>query len=490
LASSERAFHWRSLELLPKREPRVVAGIRPDAMADQDCYRAQCFLGKWHRDLAGMEAGSGRHNALLTKARAAGGLVAAGLLTFEQAYEALWSACELNGLTRDPGGSAERTLRDGLEYGAQTPWMPDDLPDSPVWRTRYESSRMGRGELSTGVSGPAHIYITGPDTTHQSVFEPRTAAAIGALALPDIEWIAEPWLVAGCLTEVDGKPKAAGKTTWALDLIRAVTRGELFLGQETLRCPVLLLSEQNDRSLQQALQRAGVLESRDLHVVMRHEVGEMRWSDIVGEAATYCRKVGARVLVIDTLAPWVGLRGDAENNSGDALLAVQPLQEACARDGLGILFMRHERKSGGDVGDSGRGSSAYAGAVDIILSLRRGNREMRPTVRQLESLSRSDETPPRMVIELQGGRYVALSDNGELAFTEVQYQIVSALKDRGRLRAMQFKEFVSVGRTQLYFALNALTERGVIRREVTHSGSHEYVLPADDDDQEQDVFDV
>src|SRR5262249_37459586 len=114
--SSERAFYWRDLEPLPRPAPRIRADIRPDRAARPHLEsRAQCFLGKWYRDLAGMPVGSGRHNAVRSKARAAGGLVASGLLSEQQAYEALYAACEANGLTQDPGGAADKTVRDGLE---------------------------------------------------------------------------------------------------------------------------------------------------------------------------------------------------------------------------------------------------------------------------------------------------------------------------------------------------------------------------------------
>jgi hypothetical protein len=41
-------------------------------------------------------------------------------------------------------------------------------------------------------------------------------------------------------------------------------------------------------------------------------------------------RVGAGVLIVDTVSQFAGLRGDAENNSGDALAAVEPLQAAAA----------------------------------------------------------------------------------------------------------------------------------------------------------------
>src|ERR1700751_5262060 len=92
-------------------------------------------------------------------------------------------------------------------------------------------------------------------------------------------------------------------------------------------------------------------------------------------------------VVVDTLPQFACLKGDSENNAGDALAAMHPLLRAAA-DGIGVILTRHERKSGGEVGDSGRGSTALAGAVDIVLSLRRPEGNANKTHRLLQALSR------------------------------------------------------------------------------------------------------
>ena len=73
-----------------------------------------------------------------------------------------------------------------------------------------------------------------------------------------------------------------------------------------------------------------------------------------------------------------------------------PLQIAAA-DGLAIVVTRHERKAGGDVGDSGRGSTAFGGAVDIILAIRRIDGTS--NARRVYGLSRFDETPDVFTME-------------------------------------------------------------------------------------------
>ena len=50
----------------------------------------------------------------------------------------------------------------------------------------------------------------------------QTARELAAEAPAEVDWIARPWVAAGAVTELTGKVKAAGKTTWALALCRAV----------------------------------------------------------------------------------------------------------------------------------------------------------------------------------------------------------------------------------------------------------------------------
>jgi len=132
------------------------------------------------------------------------------------------------------------------------------------------------------------------------------------------------------------------------------------------------------------------------------------------------------MLIVDTLGAWAGLRGDSENSSGDALAAIEPLQAAVA-EGLSVVLVRHERKGGGDVGESGRGSSAFAGAVDVVLALRRGEGNSRKTVRVIHALSRYDETPETLVIELTDAGYVALGDEAAVAVSEARTAVRDAL---------------------------------------------------------------
>ncbi len=236
-----------------------------------------------------------------------------------------------------------------------------------------------------------------------------TARALSAEAPPAIPYIVRGLLATGALTELAGKVKVSGKTTFTLALVLAVTTGRPFAGLTPTRTGVVYLTEQGASSFLPALERAGLTGSDQLTILPWHRAAGIPWPAVVKAAAAKATSLGAGLLVVDTIGQWAGLRGDDENSAGAALAAVQPLQLAAA-EGLAVLVIRHSRKSGGDLGDEGRGSSAFSGAVDILLSLRRAEGNQ-PRVRILHGLSRFGETPETITLELLGsGEYVALGD--------------------------------------------------------------------------------
>ena len=72
-------------------------------------------------------------------------------------------------------------------------------------------------------------------------------------------------------------------------------------------------------------------------------------------------------------------------------------------------------KAGAKSAKSGRGSSAFSAAVDIIVSIRRAEGNTKPAVRVLHTLSRFSETPDTLVIELTDAGYLALGTTGTVA---------------------------------------------------------------------------
>ena len=69
-----------------------------------------------------------------------------------------------------------------------------------------------------------------------------------------------------------------------------------------------LLAEAREGSsgshFREALDRAGLLDSSDLHVLFRTDAWAFSWPEIIKAAAEKCDDVQAKLLVIDTFAPF------------------------------------------------------------------------------------------------------------------------------------------------------------------------------------------
>jgi len=256
----------------------------------------------------------------------------------------------------------------------------------------------------------------------------RSAADIARETPATVPWIAEPWIAEGSITELDGKIKAGGKTTWLLALCRKVLDGEPFMGLSTKKSPVVFLTEQPMSSFREALRRADLLSRDDFMVLPYHDTLQTAWPQVVEAAARECEIIGAKLLAVDTLPQFADISGDSENSSGAALTALGPVQ-AVAALGIGIVCVRHDRKAGGDVGESGRGSSAWGGVCDTIISIRRGDGAAKPTMRILQTLSRFEGPPDKLVIDLQNGEYVALGTETKVVEQETRNALWAAMPE-------------------------------------------------------------
>jgi len=252
----------------------------------------------------------------------------------------------------------------------------------------------------------------------------------------------------------------------------AVLDGSLFLGQQTSQTNVVYLTEQHLVSFRAAMERANLLGRSDFHVLNWTDTIGVKWKSIVQAAVTECKRQNAKLLIVDTLPQFAGLVGDKENNSGDALEAMRPLQEA-AKLGIAIVIARHERKSGGSAADSGRGSSAFAGIADIILSIRRQGENQPRNIRLIQKESRFDG-PDELLVELTDEGYRALGAPGEVARQRAADDLLSAIP-QSRKEAMTIEDLAaSTGKKRAYlqrFLDHLEANRKILKRGRGRKGS-------------------
>ena len=292
----------------------------------------------------------------------------------------------------------------------------------------------------------------------------RSGAAFAASTESKIEWIAPGYVAKGSITEVGAKVKV-GKTTLILNLVGAALDGREFLERATAKTPTVYLTEQPAVSFRQAMERADLLGRNDFYLLLYSDTLGVSWSAVAGAAVEECKRVGAGLLIVDTLPQFAGLVGDSENNSGDALAAMEPLQRAAA-EGIAVVIVRHERKSGGDVGDSGRGSSAFPGAVDVVLSLRRPEGNSKKTIRELHARSRFSETPAELLVELRENTYISLGDPHDAAVKAAKESILTVVPQT-ESEAVDLKTLIEgakIPRATVQRAVDELLQEGKLAR--------------------------
>jgi hypothetical protein len=292
----------------------------------------------------------------------------------------------------------------------------------------------------------------------------RTALELCAQAPEEVPWIVPGYVPRGALVELDGKVKA-GKTTFLAAMVRQVLDGGTFLGNLVERGKVVWLTEQPTTSFADALRGAGLEDRDDLLLLQWTDARGLPWEKVARAATAKAQEVRAILLLVDTLGQFAGIRGDGENSAGEAQRSIEPLQVAAAA-GLGVVVCRHERKSGGGIGDSARGSSAWSGAVDVILQLRRPDGAQRETIRVLGAVGRFRETPAEQVIEMRDGLYHALGTQQDVAGQEAREKILKECptEPANALTLSELVERLKLKRTTCQIAADSLVGSGLLGR--------------------------
>lgn len=301
-----------------------------------------------------------------------------------------------------------------------------------------------------------------------------------------------PWLVQGMvartlLTVLGGRPKV-GKSTFAFGMLKAVAHGEPFLDAPTARTRSLLLTEERHLTLNEK-RRAFALDDDDVHVLMRHEA-DGDWPAIVEQAVRYCLDHELAILVIDTWDKWPDFYADSENNSGDVLTNLAPLQLAAGSD-LAILILAHQRKGRGRYGEALRGSNAFAGAVDVILELERAAGEFGDQGgRVLYGTSRLMGTPEKLALVWDAASGLYTSDaNDEVQLAADLAKVVSALDDEERRREELAERARGMRTERLLAILNALVADRIAYRtgRGVRGDPHRWRLRVDEDADEAEL---
>ena len=220
-----------------------------------------------------------------------------------------------------------------------------------------------------------------------------------------VNFLVWPVLAPGLAVVVDALPKD-GKSVLLFRGILAARRNKPFLGYATHPARVLYVSEQSRASLGMQLRECGYDGSEpieELRFLTREIWSRYVFDDFVRIVEKDFLPGGYNAIVWDTLATIARL--EDEKDAAEINRCANLILDVASRHSLATCIGRHDRKSGGDIGVSGRGSGQLSGLVDLILHLTRiPGADFQ---RKLETRGRIPGLPTILKIELTpSGEYV------------------------------------------------------------------------------------
>lgn len=179
-----------------------------------------------------------------------------------------------------------------------------------------------------------------------------------------INWVVDGLLPSGGFSILVAKPKV-GKSTLARQLVFCVTRGEPFLGRQTVKGRVLYVSLEEKRyEVRNHFKLMGANGTEDLGVyVGSTPEGAYKWLE------NEIKRQPPILVIIDTLFRFA--RVSDVNDYAKIIAALDPLLALARNHFTHIIGTHHARKSPGDGADATLGSTAIFGSVDTAIVLKR-----------------------------------------------------------------------------------------------------------------------
>jgi hypothetical protein len=233
-------------------------------------------------------------------------------------------------------------------------WTLDELKQY-VAQKRKEVAELTAGVKNQAASLPPPT-ITWRDTADQII-------------LPKAPTLVDQLIYQGSSSVIVAKPKM-GKTTLVLDACEAMLSHKDFLKLTTTPTNILYISEQFLSSFVTELGNSGLLgktiHNEHMSFITAEDWYKLSWKHIVELTVTEAIRCKAGLVIFDTLSRIARLEN--ENDASEMQAAVD-ITTALVKEKIAVKFVQHERKSGGNIFDAGRGTNALMGAVDCVLRL-------------------------------------------------------------------------------------------------------------------------
>lgn len=292
------------------------------------------------------------------------------------------------------------------------------------------------------------------------------AKDIVSIQEPQREWIWEGILPAGGLSLVVAKPKV-GKTTLALQLAVAVSRGDIFLGRKTRQATVVYLAlEEHRDEVQKNLSKLGVTDE-PLYIHFGPAPAEA-----MREVEPLIKETGAKFLVIDILQKFCRVKD--LNDYAQVTRTLEPLMASGRKLDCQISLTHHAGKADREDGDDILGSTGLLGGVDTSIHIKKRNKESRI----FSTIQRYGVDVLQTVIALKDGCLVMEGSREEVEIEETVPFILVTLEE-GPLTEKDIWARVEKDHSRVSSALRKLVEQKAVTRTGTGKRGNPFVYEKD-----------
>ena len=204
-------------------------------------------------------------------------------------------------------------------------------------------------------------------------------ADFGFYSIPDLteedrkppEFIVDGMLPIG-MTFLSGAPKTR-KSFLAIQLAIAVASGSTFFGLKTTPCDVAYLDLEGSKS-RISYRTAQMTSAVPRNVFIANEVKDKLAGKLVERLRDLHRqRPSIRLVIIDTYSRARGsYRGGSANAYDQDVAFLEPIQRMALQENIAILFIHHDKKGAGMVGDNFErlsGTMGISGSADCVMNL-------------------------------------------------------------------------------------------------------------------------
>ena len=321
---------------------------------------------------------------------------------------------------------------------------------SPVAVCRDCGTRQPVLELLEALEGEGDQGGEGPRVTTLRVLRERVP--------PSVDWLVDGLLPGNGLSLLVSKPKV-GKSTLARCLAVAVASGGgEWLGRTVTREGVVIHLPLEER-LDTVIDHYDRLEDKGERLyVLEDQPPPM------GKRLSWLRGIvedlDPALVLIDPVQRWV--RVSDGNAYAETTNALTPLIDIARERRTHVMLVHHARKSPGEHGDEVLGSTAFAGSVDTILSIKRRGDE-----RTISAEGRDGVGMEETVLTKDERGWVSASGRKREADGEsMAERVLEWMGERGeRVTQQVIVEGVGAAKTKVVEALERLQASGAVDRE-------------------------